>query len=282
MITNADDISVVLSGGTINLNPNLSLGGDPSSSPIIDNSLNNLFSDVSSDQTDSGIEDYRCIYLFNDGDTAVYDVGLWISDDFVDGATMQIGIESRNENQRITISGGVVTGGNFILSYQLQTITSNYNSDLSIWATLLQNSINNLTDDDSNQIFHNAVVAAQNVGTTIVFDIIFSGLDAKRNLDKFLLTENNLLPNPTIGIFLTTPQEGAPINTIASQINAATTPPGGVGFFAATETSPILLPVIYPNEGFPLWIKRTIPAGTVAKENDGLTIIFKSESLKPV
>jgi hypothetical protein len=281
-LTTANDISVVLSGGTVNIDPNASIGGDPSSSPIQNDVLNNLFADVTTDQSKTGFEDYRCVYIFNDGQTPVYAIKLWIASDFIGGSTMELGVENRDETQRITISGGVVTGGSFTISYLAQNIVSNYNSDLGVWATALETSINALVDVDSNPIFDDAQVVAQNVGvSTIIFDIKFSGLDAKRNLDKFLLIANNLTPSPTINLVITAPSEGAPINTIAPEINQSTTPPGGVGFFAASEASPITLPMLKPNEGFPLWVKRSTPAGVTAQERDGMILRFRAESLEP-
>lgn len=278
MLTSGDDITIVLSGGASNLNPNNSLGGDPSSNPITDNVINNLFSDVSTTESANGLEDYRCIYIFNDGETAVYNFSTWIQD-FSEGSVMEIGIENRNEAQRITLSGGSITGGSFTISFKGHDIISEYNSDLSVWASSLETSISELSDGQ--RFFNDVSVIAQNIGSTIIFDIAFGGLDAKRNFDKFELQENALIPLSTIDIFVTTPQEGSPINTIASEINVATTPPGGVSFVAATEIEPIVLPVINPNEGFPLWIKRTVEAGVGAVEGDGLKLKFRAESLPP-
>jgi hypothetical protein len=278
MLTNANDLTLVLSGGAANLNPNAALGGDPSSTPITDDVINNLFSDVSKEETVDGIEDYRCIYVFNDGETSVYNVSLWI-EDFVNGADMEIGVESRNESQRITISGAIVTGGSFTLSYKANNFVSNYNSDLGVWSAALQTAINALLDDDDNPYFHQVTVIAQSLGTSIIFDIIFNDLDAKRNFDKFLVVSNDL--TPTVSILVTTTQEGAPINTIASEINVSTTPPGGVGFFAATSDNPIVLPIFNPSEGFPVWIKRTVSSGSIATENDGFILKIRAESLLP-
>ena len=96
-ITNANDISVVLSGGTTNINVNNSLGGNPSSSPITNNVLNNLFDDVAPKETEIGHEDYRCIYFFNDGSTPIFLINVWITSDFIGGATVELGIEQVNE-----------------------------------------------------------------------------------------------------------------------------------------------------------------------------------------
>lgn len=128
--TSASDISIVLSGGTVNLDANASLGGDPSSTPISSGVINNLFADVSSDQSKAGLEDYRCVYIFNDGQTPIYNVRLWIGQILVGSSQVEIGIDALDETQRITISGVPVTGGSFTLSYKGTNFTSNYNADL--------------------------------------------------------------------------------------------------------------------------------------------------------
>ncbi len=163
---------------------------------------------------------------------------------------MAIGVQQLNEIQRITISGGAVTGGSFTLSYKGTTFVSNYNPDLAVWASTLQTQIQTLLDPSNNPYFHNVAVIGSNVGSgTIIFDIQWSGLDASRAFDQFTLIQNQLTATGTLSIFITSPQIGAPINTIAPQIGVDTTPPGGVLFFPASQQSPIFLPVLNAGEG---------------------------------
>jgi hypothetical protein len=278
MTTTPDQISIVLSGGSTNINPNNSIGGDPSSAPIVDGVLNNLFADVSSDNSLTGRTDYRCVYVFNDGDTPVYNVQLWISNDFQDGSILQIGCEYRDESQRITITGAV-TGGSAIFSYLGKPFTSNYNSDLGLWATSLQTAILDLVDDDDNNFFSDLTVVAQTgPSNTIIFDVLFFGDDGKKNFDKFVLVSNSLTPSVTIAV--STPQEGAPVNTVAVDLNTETTPPGGVTFLDAGTASRIALPKLLPADGLPIWFQRTTDAGAAAKERDGFTLSFSAESLR--
>ena len=142
MPTTGTDISIVLSGGTGNLDPNLSLGGDPSATPVTDNSLNNLFDDVTPDEVDSGQEDYRCLYLFNDGSTDIFSGKLWIYDDFSGGSTLEMGVEERDEVQRITLVG-IPTTGYMELSFNSVSFQSNANTNVGTWATTLQSQILN-------------------------------------------------------------------------------------------------------------------------------------------
>lgn len=65
MPLSATDIKFYLSGGTSNTDPNLSLGGVISSTEIVDNIDNNLFDDVTGDESASGDVEYRCIYIKN-------------------------------------------------------------------------------------------------------------------------------------------------------------------------------------------------------------------------
>ena len=279
MTTTAVDISFVLSGGSGNLDPNLSLGGNPSASPVVNNSLNNLFDDVVSDETEDGHEDYRCIYIFNDGDSIIFNPKVWIYDDFEEGSFMELGVEQRDEVQRITISGDIVTSGSMTLAYEGEQFVSNYNSDLGVWATEMEDSLNALVMSGFS-LLKEVTVTAQNAGAdVIIFDVGFLNRDGKRNHDTLSVVTNAL--SPTVSISISTPQQGSPVNTIAPTINVETTPPGGVSFFVPTEQSPILLPYLKVNEGFPIWVKRYTEPGTVAVADDGFILRFSAESLDP-
>lgn len=281
MTTSANDISFVLSGGSVNIDPNRSIGGDPSATPITTAVLNNLFDDILPEESDDGVEDYRCFYIFNDGDTTIYSIKLWIHDDFVDGSSMSMGFEQRNESQRLTITGAV-TNGYLTLSYKGTEFTTNYNANLGTWASQLQTTLRNLTDNENVKYFEELSVIAQNAASnTIIFDIFFSGLDAKRNIDKFQEVSNDLEPIGLVNITLSVTQEGAPVNTIAAEINEETTPPGGITFVVPTLANPLQIPRLKPSEGFPVWIKRTTVSNTGPKERDGFILKFRSSSKKP-
>lgn len=283
-LTTASDITVVLSGGTINIDPNRSLGGDPSNSPIIDGILNNLFDDVSPEESESGHEDYRCIYFFNDGTTPVYSVKVFIVEDFEKGATIEVGIQQRNEIQRIQVTGSLA-GGQITLSYEGVEFTSNFNADLGTWATTLETTLNSLVDGSGDPLLREVTVNAQATDSqTKIFDISFVGIDGSRNHSEFILVSNNLVSGEVTGsteVEISTPQEGAPVNTIAPEISLETTPPGGVVFFAASELSPISIPYLKAEEGFPVWVKRTIAANTDAVAEDGVKLRFVGEALAP-
>lgn len=273
MVNAATDISVVLSGGVTNINPNLSLGGSPSSSPITDGVLNNLFDDISPEEAIDGHEDYRCLYFFNDGLSSVYDIQLWIYDDFVDGAAMEIGVQASDEIQRITIADGPITGGLMQINYDGYQFDSPYES-LQDWATSLQDSFNALVP------LNDITVNAQNVGSDmIIFDVTFGNKDGFRNHPEIQITDSLTPSSATISI--ATILAGSPINTIAPEIGVETTPPGGVGFFAPSETSPITIARLDPEDGFPVWVKRVVTENTDPKERDGFKLRFSAQTLEP-
>lgn len=281
MAITSDDISVVLSGGSANLNPNNSLGGEPSSTPVVDGALNNLFDDVSPEESEEGHQDYRCIYFFNDGESPFYDINLWIQEDYPGGAVMEVGVERQNETQRITLSNGPVTGGNMILSYAGESFTSSYHSDLNIWAANLQNQLRALTIDGQ-QLLKSVTVSAQYAGagsSVIIFDVLFIDSDGYANHPKITLVSDTLAP-ASVDVTVSVPFEGAPINTIAPEIGVETTPPGNVGFYVPNEGSPISLPQLLPEDGFPLWVKRTIVADSDPQENDGFMLRFSAQTLE--
>jgi hypothetical protein len=86
------DITFVLSGGSSNANPYLSLGGDPSGYPI-SGTLNNLFDNVTMEEATAGDMDYRCIYVFNDHTTdALYETRIYLENQVSGGSTIEIGV----------------------------------------------------------------------------------------------------------------------------------------------------------------------------------------------
>jgi hypothetical protein len=63
------DIKIFYSGGSGNTDPNASLGGVKSSTEPTDNTLNNLFDDVSGTESNAGDTEYRGIYVYNNHGT---------------------------------------------------------------------------------------------------------------------------------------------------------------------------------------------------------------------
>lgn len=101
----AGDILFFLSGGASNTNPNLSLGGAISSTQITDNTLNNLFADVTGDQHTAGYTSYRCFYVKNNnGASTANNTVVWIQTNTTGvDETLTIAIEATKGSPKQTI-----------------------------------------------------------------------------------------------------------------------------------------------------------------------------------
>lgn len=94
MTISANQLLFFLSGGQNNTNPNLSLGGSISSA-LVSGTINNLFSNISSEEASSGRTDYRCVYLKNSSATdSIYDAGAYVSSQSSGGSTATIGLSA--------------------------------------------------------------------------------------------------------------------------------------------------------------------------------------------
>ena len=77
----SSDIKWYLSGGADNTDPNASLGGAISNTEIQDGVLNNLWDDVSGEESQNGDVEYRCIYVKNThGSLTLQNAVIWISE----------------------------------------------------------------------------------------------------------------------------------------------------------------------------------------------------------
>ena len=303
------DISVVLSGGVDNVNSNLSLGGASSLTPVVDEVLNNLFDDISADQTNSGHIDHRCIYFFNDGDGTIYDFKIWIGSQVDGGASVEVGAVSTNEVQRIEISysGDEGLSGNLKLAYDgfTQTTTGwQFFNDLNYTSCQLREHLLGIKNEDNKYVIFgddgdstatpprprtisvstqtsvsdpppgtDPMVATYNT----IFDIVFDGYEAQKSHPLITLVENNLSPNATVTITRIT--AGGPVNTVAPSIGEEATTPANVSFANTTSTSPIIIPKLNVAEGFPLWLQRTTETGAESVENDSVTINYRANFL---
>lgn len=281
MSITADDISIVLSGGINNLDPSLSLGGYPSTKQIRDGLVNNLFADVTPDQTSTGYEDYRCFYVFNDSEDPVYNIEVWIESEVEGGASIELGIEEADETQRITLVGLMPTSGHMILSYEGIPFTINTFTDLGEAATEIQTALNSLVDENGLPLLENVtVLSPSSLGSSVfLFDIIFSGHDGKRSHDQITVVENTYEPSVVISVAVT--QQGAPVNTIAPEVLNEVAPPPNVNFYVPTSESPINLYILKPTDGFPIWVKRTTPKGATSVASDGANLRFRMETINP-
>jgi hypothetical protein len=255
----ADDISMVFSGGTQNAKQQDSLGGFPSPIPPTDDK-NNLFNNVTAQQTTQGWVDYRCIYVFNDNEDINYDASIYI--EYLDdvGADVQLGFLLQNEVQSLNFST-IPTGGTFTITIQnLKSTTITWDSDPVILAARIQTAIQTVTD---------CTVSILNAGAHL-YHITFDGILGNKSLSALSITDNNLTPSP-INPVVAKITNGSPINTIAPDIGDEKIPPTGI-LFSASVAPGIFIGTLFSAEGFPVWVKRTVTAGFEAVENDGFNL----------
>lgn len=272
-IVKAIDLVIVLTGGSTNTNPNDSLGGDPSSQPLV-GVLNNLFDNITEEEATVGKTEYRCMYIFNNNTTdAFYEMELFIVSEVTGGATVEIGVEKRKETQKMIVSGSA-TGGTFDITYtppggtiQVRTVT--YDPDPATWAINLQNSLNSISTID-------CLVGVSGSFTNRVFNINFQDY---RNRDLISLDITNLIGGTTSSVSKTFP--GSPINSIPPLVDSETTAPFDVNFSYPTIDNTLKIGTLYAEEGFPLWVKRTVAANTDAIENDGFKLRIVSRPISP-
>ena len=74
------DIKVYLSGGGTNTDPNASLGGERSTTEMVDNNLHNLFAKVDATEAAAGSTKYRGVYVRNEhGSLTLQDAIAFVS-----------------------------------------------------------------------------------------------------------------------------------------------------------------------------------------------------------
>lgn len=260
----ADDLVVVLTGGSSNNDPYESLGGEPSSQPII-GVLNNLFENISPEEALTGKVDYRCIYVFNNNTSDdLYEVKLYVVNETAGGSEIELGIIKKQEVQRVIVSGSV-SGGSFDITYQDETKTVNYHSDPATWAANLETALNEM------DLLEEVSVSVAGNFTTRIFNINFGGEDDYRFHDLLEIDTANLTGTSIAGT-VSRLIPGEPINSVPSSIDIETTTPTGVEFTYPTAAEPMVIGTLRAEEGFPLWIKRTTPATTTPIANDGVKL----------
>lgn len=266
----SNDIVYVLSGGPNNVDPAASLGGDPSSTPVL-TGLNNLFANVSATEATSGNADYRCVYVFNNNLSST----LWNCNVFqrlqVEGGTLaELGTLFADEIQNLTIIGEV-TGGILTLSYEGSNFTFSHSSSLSTWVANFQSAIRSVATLQTVVVSAQTSVSVNNHPVT-VFTILYTGSSAGNRFQPILTVVTNAL-TPTVIVSTSRAIGGSPINSIAPIVDHGTTAPTGVTFDLPTVDEPLLLGNLGPTDGFPLWVRRTTPAGSLSLSGDGLSLV---------
>lgn len=264
MAISDNDIVFVLSGGSFNKDPNLSLGGDPSFQLVISNTF---FNNVTESESKNGNIDFRCFYVFNNNLTdTFYDTELFIQDETQKGSSVLLGVSIIDDVQQLVVSG-TPTSGSFTLSFDASILIVNFDNNPITWALNFETALN-----ATSQLYTTQVSVNQSLPTTI-FTITFANEDGKRSQPLLQLVTNGLSPASSITINKIT--EGSPINSISPSIDVDIAPPNGISF----SSSSVVLGDLRAEEGFPVWIQRTTLAGTKPLEGDGVTIHIKGNPI---
>ena len=273
MVATASDVIIVLTGGSSNNNPDLSIGGNPSNVPV-GTSLNNLFDDVSEVDANAGLTDYRCIYIFNNNSTdSMYNFKVYIESETAGGGGVELGLEEVHEFQK-TIISGPVTGGYFSVSYtppgsDEYTVDVDYDPDPATWASNFETAISSIPTLD-------CTITVGGQFENRIFNITFADY---RSHDLLGIDTSNLT-GTGIDSSVSKSISGAPVNSIPSSLDVATTAPTGVTFLYADATDPFVIGTLLPEEGFPLWVKRFVVAGTEAIASDGFKLRIRTDPIE--
>lgn len=260
---NGSDIVFTLSGGSANVNPSLSLGGDPSAQPIL-GVTNNMFEDVSQELATEGYTDYRCFYVFNNNSLdSMFEAVAYIKSQIALGSSVQIGVAKETDAQRIIVSG-TVSGGSFTIAYEGNNAVVNHHGDLATWANNLIAALNISTE------LSGMSASTSGGGGSVTFDLLFQGDDDNRNHSLLTVVSNDLGGDNSIYISKTL--EGSPINAIPAAVDFSTIAPNGVIFVDASNIEPITLGTLKALDGVPIWIKRITPAAADPVITDGFTV----------
>ncbi len=264
MATTPNDLIVVLTGGSTNTNPDLSLGGDPSVQPLT-GVLNNLFDNISEEEATAGRTDYRCLYVFNNSSAdGMFNVKLYITSQTTGGSDITVGIAQTSEIQRITI-GGSPSGGSFQVIYGDESETVEYDSDPTTWAENLETALNNMS------LFDEVTVAPGGTFSTRTFVITFDG-DGDFRFHDLLEVDDTNLTGTSVTSSVSRIVAGEPINSIPPQLEVETTLPNNVTFSSPTVSDPIIVGTLRAEEGFPLWVKRSTVVNSDPLANDGFSL----------
>jgi hypothetical protein len=88
------ELKMYLTGGAANSDPNASLGGAVSSVEVVDNTLNDLWDDITGDQASAGETSYRCIAVKNtNASLTLLNSKFWIQSNTTGGDSIKVGLD---------------------------------------------------------------------------------------------------------------------------------------------------------------------------------------------
>jgi len=256
MTISASDINFYYSGGSNNLDPTKSIGGQASVN-LIEGISNSIFSDVTDIAVTEDKIDYRCFYIFNTSELySLYETNIYVLSQSGSGSiysNLTLGLSTQTEVQNLNIAlTGTPASGSFKLQYETSvTEAISYSSDSEEMADNIEKELNRLSVPGGN--FSGVVV---NASSNSDFLISFLGSENNRNHELLLATDLNITPSATITIGETS--QGQPINSEAPLLPNSLTTPFGVTFNATSSSNRISIGDLRPGDGVPIWIRRAI------------------------
>lgn len=261
-------IRYVYSGDGSSTSPQLSIGGTPSLQYVTGT---NLFNNVSANQALTGRVDYRCVYLVNENASdSLFATTVSMYYDAPGDVTVDFGFIFQNERQYIFV--GNFTEGTTTGSFDVKYTNAQGNSTFTVNADTITNmTASVLSGMESALGAGNATVTGGQIpGNPLTFQVDFVTKAGNRFHD-IMETLNITLSNPSNPQPTATVQKtsnGSPVNSEADSIDIDTTAPNNVTF-DATDAA---LGEMKGLDIIPIWIRRTIPAGSGAIETDGFIL----------
>lgn len=264
------DIQFRHSGGLFNTDPNLDLGGTMSNFQLSGISLNNLFDDIAGKASRSGLIDYRCFYILNTHSTdSVRNLHVWIEGN--SEILIDLGVNLQNEIQKLVITNDSPAKPNegdsmTLLVPNYQNFTVDYDINITKWTGNFQTEIRAV--DGLNNVI---ITSVGNTSTGVTFTISYIGEAESHQISLIQVIADNL-DNATIAAMSV--KDGSPVNTEAPIIASKTIAPPAIDFLFPLKGNPLKLGNLRPLEAFPVWVRRTIPEGTLARTNNNFMIRF--------
>lgn len=277
-----EEIVWVLSGGRSNRNINNSLGGEPSTTVIMDG-LNNLFDDVTRLEMKRGNVDYRCFYVKNGSQQTWQNIQVYIKSQVEDGAFGYLGVSLADDEQQFSvIADADVTGGYFTFDFDTDlNVRVDYDSDLDTWAANFETALKGVKQLRDVQVtghyFPDHSTPYYQNKTFYTFRILFLSRDGKRNQPIVKPNQNNIT-GTNVNLSSDKVISGAPCNSVAVKVAAENQRPNNVIFNLTSKNAPIQLGDLKPNEYVPIWLMRENFPGDTEKRNDKITVAIRGAS----
>lgn len=253
---NPSDINFVYSGGTTNNDPAHSLGGEPSNRPI----TGQLLPEISIAQALKGFTDYHCLYIVNDGSDSLYSTELYIDDEATGGVPVSLGFQFQDDIQQVTVADGVdVTGGLMLLQYEGTNFTVYWAAGINDWAASFQDAISAFSS------LADVTVTGRVQGNDCIFQVNFVGTAGSRYHDLLaVIDDSTLFGISADSVSVLKLFDGAPINSIAPEIDSSTTAPNGILFYIPISDQPLVLGEFRGADILPVWVQRACPPNQAA------------------